>query len=338
MEFINFCGHRRTADRFLEKIRRMSGGPDEVVERLRSLSIYDAVTPDRNKIALDEASNRVRMRVGSDNRKSFSASFPNIFGHGETVEIDCSSGGDCMARLGMPFLTATNVFCNKIEVNRFFEKFNDKTAETRRVELSTAVDGKSLSAGVERVNSSLVLYTRAALDLLGFSIAGKAGSTLAGGQHIPFLRLTAARDLLLRAGCLFAHSRLKAGRIIGKTNLTEKFFLGPEITGYKDKSISPAAQNHKVGGKSFVSLGNRVGLMLRGIELYAFGDIGVTSAHGFAQCYDILKTGADSICIGKSVGLGVALAQKRGVSFFYSIPLTRNTETEKYGFNVDIKF
>ncbi|KAI5176626.1 hypothetical protein PAEPH01_2397 [Pancytospora epiphaga] len=132
--------------------------------------------------------------------------------------------------------------------------------------------------------------------------------------------------------------KISVGRLFGSSNLTEKFFLGPEVRGYRQLAISPVSHNKKVGGNSFISMRTQAGVFVGPVELFAFGDAGVTSVHGLQQCYEIVSAFADNNCLGKSIGCGVSLKNNKSISFIYSVPLTKNEEVENYTLTMDMKF
>lgn len=337
MDFINFYGHRKTTDAVLEKIKRISRKKEEMLSNLNSLHIFDSITPVKNKIALDEASNSIKMKVSSNGSKCLIANFPNILGHGEVFNVNYTTKGDCSVGFAAPYFSATNLFNNKVEFSKTVKNINGKQIKINKAELSTSVTQTNMSIGVEKINKLMVLYTQNVFNFIGISFKTKGGVTRMD-KNIPFVKISAMKDVFFEFDPFFVNFKFGLGRLFGQTNLTEKFFLGSEIKGYKEMSIVPVNQNDKVGGKSFVLLNSRIGFYIKNIELFAFGDVGANTVKGLQQCYEIIRHNDNNNCAGRSVGFGAALKNKKGFSVFYSFPLTNSNEVEKYGFNIDLAF
>lgn len=338
MNFTHFTGHRRTTESLLDKIRRISATPAQTVENLYALNIFSTVTPIKdNKIALEEAPNSLKMRISSNGKKALSMCIPNIFGGGEFLSIDFNTLSNSRLSLGTSSFLGSKIYKNELSVSRKTSEYNKKPVEVNRVELSSTRKTRAVSLGIESIQALVIPYLKYNFNLLGFGIDVKTGVTRKNGST-PFFKFILSRTLAASLGCFFADSSLSLGRLFGQSNLTEKFFLGSTIRGYRDMSITPVSQNNKVGGNSFLLARSRVGACIKNLELFAFGDVGVTSIKGFAECYDLLRKFGDTSCVGKSVGCGISLRDRKGLSFVYSVPLTSNSEIEKYSFGIDMEF
>ncbi|KAI5149208.1 hypothetical protein ENBRE01_0769 [Enteropsectra breve] len=337
MDFISFTGHKRTNKELLDKIKSISRGPAQLFENLNSLSIFNTIVPVKNKIALDEALNSIKMSINSSGNKTVNVSYPNIFGNGEFLKVAFKSLKDFKATVGAPCFIGNSLCKNKISIATSSKRYNDKSVEIKRAEISSGCRGFSAAIGIEKVGNLLVGYNRLATDLFGIGLQSKLGVTYKD-KNKPFIKLIASKDFLAQYKNLFLESSLSVGQIFGQTNLTERFFLGSKIHGYKDMSIAPVSQNKKIGGTGFIEVRNKLGVTVKNIDLFLFGDLGVCTGNGVKESLNAIKNWDDNSYIGKSVGCGLALSNKKNISFIYSVPLTTSSETEKYRFGVDIEF
>lgn len=337
MDFISFTGHKRTAESFLNKIKDISTSQNSLYEHLGSLGIFESYTPVKNRIALEESSNSVKMKISSKGTRSVSVNLPNILGNGEFVSIDASGLKDVSLSLGKPIFFNNRLFNSKISLVKTKKNINDKDIEIKRAEVSARAGLSTAKIGTERIQKLDMFYSQYIFDFLGARIDSKMGFTKTD-QIIPFCRVILSRTLGLEGKRLFCESSLRAGKIFGQTNLTEKFFLGESLRGYQSSSIGPVNQNKKMGGNSFIEVKSRVGVFVKSLELYAFADVGVNSVKGLKECGEMLARFGDNNCIGKSVGVGVSLKNKKGPSFIFAVPFTSNPEAERYSFGIDFEF
>lgn len=337
MDFISFTGHKRTTESFLRKIKSISTSQKSLHDHLGSLAIFESYTPVKNKIALEESTSSVRVKISSKGTKTLSMRFPNIFGNGEFVSLNASGLKDLSLSLGKPVFFNNQLLNSKISLTRTRKSINDKDIEIKRAEISTKARQSTAKIGTERIQKLDMFYFQYISRLLRSRIDTKIGFTRTD-QIIPFCRVILTKTLGLKGERLFCESTLRVGKIFGQTNLTEKFFLGESLRGYLSSSIGPVNQNKKIGGNSFIEIKNRVGVFMKSLELYAFADAGVSSVKGLKECGETLAKFGDNNCIGKSVGMGISLRNKKGPSFIFAIPLTSNPEAEKYSFGVDFEF
>lgn len=337
MDFINFTGHRRTTKSLLDRIKSISTSQKRLHEHLESLGVFDSYTPVKNKIALEEMSNSVKIRISSKGDRTVSMNFPNIFGNGEFVSMDASGPKDVSLSIGRPMFFNSHLFNSRISISRTKKNINDKDIEVRRAEIGAKAGHSTVKVGMEQVQKLSMVYSQYVFRILGSQVDTKVGLTRAD-QAVPFCRVVLSKVVGLKGERMFCESSLKLGRILGQTSLTEKFFLGESLRGYPSSSIGPVSQNKKVGGNSFVEIRNRVGVFVKSLEIYAFADAGVNSAKGLRECGETFARFGDNNCIGKSVGLGVSLKNKKGPSFIFAVPLTSNPEAERYSLGIDFEF
>lgn len=337
MNFIQFTGHKKTTEKLLNNIKSVSNTKKSLLENLYSLDIFSSCTPVKNKISLDESPNSVKMRMSYKGENSLVASFPNIFGGGESVKMNFSGLKSFCVDIGRPVFINNKILRTKLSISRETKEINHKEIEVKKIELATARGDLSLRAGLERMQKFDVLYTRAIKSIFGFNIDSKIGVTNTK-EATPFGKLIIGKKFGFCNENTFLEIGLKLGRIFGPTSIIEKFFLGDTIRGYKKQSIGPVSQNKKVGGNSFIEMRSKAGFYIKKIELFTFVDIGVNSIKGIRECGDILCRFGDNNCIGKSVGLGVALKNKKGPAFIFAMPLTTNLDAEKYVFGADFEF
>lgn len=166
----------------------------------------------------------------------------------------------------------------------------------------------------------------------------------------PFIKFNASKKI--RKECNYAYLEMfgEIGKIFLYTdNTTESESEGTEtnnnsifnkyfatIRGYKRNAITPIENSKKQGGSTFLKFIVEGGIKLTK-KLHAFGFVD-TAACTDKPLVATLKQLDDreSTCIGRSIGLGIKI--KDAVSFVYAVPLTKSIETEKFQFNMDMKF
>lgn len=337
MNFIQFSGHKKTTETLLNNIKSISKTQKSLLENLTSLKIFNSCTPEKNKICLDESSNSIKMKISSKGGKNVTASFPNILGGGEYCKVNFQSVKDVLVEVGKPLFIGNSMTQTSLVASRNIKEINDKDVEIRRIELGNKFPNFTMKTGFEKIQKLDVFYNQVILKMMGVKIDTKLGMTKTD-KNIPFMKIIAQNKWHFSGNSLFLDIGVKCGKIFGQTSLVEKFFLGDSLKGYKKESIGPVNQNKKIGGNSFIELRGKTGLFIKRIELFAFGEVGVNSVKGLRECGDILMNFGDNNCIGKSVGVGVSLKDKKGPSFIFAMPLTTNPEAEKYFFGVDFEF
>lgn len=148
-----------------------------------------------------------------------------------------------------------------------------------------------------------------------------------------YLKLCGCKKFRYNLCRFFFESTVEIGRIWGKAHLLEKYFMN--IRGYRPRSITPINQNQKLGGTSYFSARNSLGMNIFKSEIFGFYDIGVNTQNGLKGCLKLIENN-ESSCVGKSVGVGIRL--NNAFSCIYAMPLTKNLETEKFQFGFDITF
>ncbi|KAM0681450.1 hypothetical protein GINT2_000652 [Glugoides intestinalis] len=337
MNFIQFTGHKKTSEKLLNNIKGVSKTKKSLLENLYSLDIFSSCTPVKNKISLDESPNSVKMRMAYKGENSLVASFPNIFGGGESIKMNfCGIKSFCID-IGRPVFISNKILRTKLSISRETKEINHKEIDIKKIELATARGNLSLKSGLERMQKFDVLYTRAITSIFGFNIDSKFGVTKTN-ETTPFSKVIIGKKFGVWGENTFLEIGLKLGKIFGPTSIIEKFFLGDTIRGYKKQSIGPVSQNKKVGGNSFIEMRSKAGVYIKKIEAFTFLDIGVNSIKGVKECGEILCRFGDNNCIGKSIGVGVAMKNKKGPAFIFAMPLTTNLDAEKYVFGADFEF
>lgn len=352
MNFIHFYGHKKTAESILDSIKSMSSSPKELLENLYSLNVFNSCTHVKNKVCLSESPNTIKMKLSSKSKnnemamsKNIIVNFPNVFGGGEFFNLSFQSYKDAAVEIGKPLFLNGSIAHTKIAASRNVREINDKEVDIKKIELGTkfnnalqgAISSLWLGLGFEKIQKLDVLYSHSIFKAFGTKVDTKLGMTRAD-KLIPFLKVVVGRKLCLEGNRLFFETGLKLGKIFGQTSLVEKFFLGDTLRGYKKESIGPVNQNKKIGGNSFIEIRNKIGFYINKFEVFAFGDVGVNSVKGFGECSNILMSFGDNNCIGKSVGVGVSMKNKKGPSFIFAVPLTSSSDCEKYVVGVDFEF
>jgi len=337
MDFVSFIGHKRTSEKLLNNIKRISKTPNVLYENLNFLNVFESYVPVKTKIALEESKNSIKMKITSKGNKDVAVAFPNIFGNGEYLKINASNLSNVNVRLGTPLIFNSKLYKGQIAVESSEKSINDKEIQTKKAEIGLKTGNTTMKIGTEQVVALRTVFGQFLSNFLGARFDAKFGYTKTE-KTIPFLKLIVGKKIKLEGSRFFVESDLKGGKIFGHTNLLEKFFLGDNLRGYKNNSVSPVNKNLKIGGNSFIEIKNKIGVFVKNTEIFSFADFGVNSVKGIRECGKILANFEDNNCIGKSVGVGISLKNMRGPSFIFAVPLTSNPEVEKYSFEVDFKF
>lgn len=337
MDFLVFGGHKKTSDKILEKVKKISKSKDSLFTNLNGLEIFDSFEINKNKINLNETNNSIKMKINSQGNKNFSLKLPNLFGNGEFINGNGSGVNDFRVSVGKPVFynnSLTNIFLsfqrNEININKTNIKVN-------KTEFTSKTNKGTLKVGTEFVKDTQTNYVRFITEALGFKGDIKFGFNKEE-KALPFAKLAIEKTIGLKFRNLFFESTIQVGQIFGHTTLLDRFFLGNSLPGYKDLSVGPVSQNNKVGGKSIVEIKNKAGISIRNISIFGFADAGANVSQGLGDCCRVLYSFEDTNCIGKSVGVGVSFRDKKGPSLLFAVPMTSNTEAEKYSFTVDYQF
>lgn len=349
MNFVQFTGHRKTSDSLLNTVKDISKSPKDLLFNLQALNIFNRYSAEKNSVKLHEASNTIKMKLTSKGKgkvtKSLLVNLPNIFGGGEFLSLSFHGPREISAEIGKPVIMSSGVGQVKLSAGRSTREIDEREIDIKKAEISAKLpkpsdglfSGLSLSLGAEKIQKLNVLYSQGIFRLLGIRIDAKAGATKTD-RLIPFLKVIGDKKFGFSFGRLFYDTGVRLGKIFGQTSLVEKFFIGDGLRGYKKESIGPMNQNKKIGGNSFIEVKNRVGMYIGKFELFLFGDVGVSSVKGLEECAQMMGTFGDNNCIGKSVGVGISMKNKKGPSFIFAVPMTTNPGCEKYVLGVDFEF
>lgn len=337
MNFIQFTGHKKTSEKLLDSIRKVSPTQESLLENLSSLKMFYSLDAKKNKIALSEKQNAIKMKVTSSGKKNFSLQFPNILGGGEFLKVDFQGIKDLGFEAGKPLFIKDQLVHAKISANRNIKEINDREIEIRKIDVGAKVSDANVKLGFEKIQKLDVFWCKIMTKLLGFKIDTKIGMTKTEKQ-IPFLKLVTGKKVAVEGHNLFLEASFKVGKIFGQTSLVEKFFLGDALSGYKKGSVGPVSQNKKIGGNTFIEMRSKAGVYIRNLKLFAFGELGACSVKGLKECGEIIANFGDNNCIGKSIGLGLSMKDRSGPSVLFAVPLTTNPDAEKYYFGIDFEF
>jgi hypothetical protein len=315
--------------------------------------MFDSCISNRNKVCLDESPNTIKMKLASKTKKNGTAmsknlivNFPNLLGNGEFFNLNFQSYKDIKMEIGKPLFFNNKILQTKISASRNVREINDKEVDLKKIEAETKIINDSLRSivenprfifGLEKIQKLSVFYNQTIFKFLGIKLDSKLGMTKTT-KFIPFLKIIGNKKIRTDNKWLFFETGVKIGKIFGQTSLIEKFFIGDGLRGYKKESIGPVNQNKKIGGNSFVEIRNKIGVYIKKFEIFAFSDVGVNSVKGLQECGSILMNFGDNNCIGKSVGAGVSMKNKKGPSFIFAIPLTTCSDSENYIIGVDFEF
>lgn len=336
MNFFQFINHKKTTSRILDSIK---GNYNTLFESFGLLTVSTKSAKSKKGTF---GGNSIKMKVssrGGDIRRNIAINFPNLLGGGEFFRLNFQDTKNASAEIGRPIFIKEKAVQTRLEASRKTREINEKKIQIQRFEagLSNFFSGLCLRAGIEKLPKLDIFYGQAILKLFGLRMDVKAGTSRIEGL-IPFLKIVGGRKFGISNSRFFLETAVKIGKIFGQTSIVEKFFIGESLRGYKKESIGPVNQNKKIGGNGFIELRNRAGFNAGQFEFFIFGDVGTNSVKGLGDSGRILMGLGDNNCIGKSVGVGMAMKGKRGPSFIFAVPMTTTADSEKYVIGVDFEF
>lgn len=346
-------GARRTSERFLDKIQRMSmgGGIEDVVEKLRGLKIFSAVTKTKDGVSVTEEKRSISF--GGDTTRSVPRGylrlrFPNMFGRAENLELSLSTSKDVSLKFTKPvFVFHRSLAFLSVFGSRDLMKSPHEEYPHVRISLEAEREGQRVCAGREKIGYLDQAFLEVRQRLSVFDIKGKLGMFDSRSCRA-FLKTQVgmAVERVFRHG-LFTDLHVATGAILGEPHIAERYYLGENIKGYKDMSISPSNCGLKIGGSSFLEMSHRVGFCGWDAKAFGFWSLGYVSegkdiANGIKSA---IQSGSyrDIECFGASVGIGATVPVMRSkdgpvVAVSFAVPMTNNRQVQRLQFGFDMDF
>ncbi|EOB11682.1 hypothetical protein NBO_937g0001, partial [Nosema bombycis CQ1] len=285
---------------------------DTLKDKLKSLKIFSYVESDNNKLKVVEDKNRINVSsssVSGEMKNSLNIHLPNLFGRAINSKVSLSSLTDYKIELSKPVLTKRLFFLNFFNENHIVR----------------------LPCGNFSMNKSEVEL--------------KELNKIISPNPFTKFELAVKPTLDLFKG-LKLETRFGLGSIFGNPPQYDKFYLGKNVKGYKDKFISPTDYNVKNGGLSYLEVTTKLLFSMNKLNLYAFNSFGYNSRQRnlTKTLNEIQKEiyNKDNSAFGHSIGLGVSVPVNKETGSLLdatlSFPLTNNSNIEKYQFDLNFDF
>ncbi|ORD97076.1 hypothetical protein HERIO_1034 [Hepatospora eriocheir] len=267
-------------------------------------------------------------------------------------------------KITKPIITSDDIVYLNGSSNKFNRQINNDCYEIVQNEIginSLFNINKYLGIGSELINNKYNYYMRVFYDLLGINFNTtikyisddvinvidesikdesmennkntlKKCDKLNDVLNNMLVRLEVNKLFNIDLSMFFFNMKVSLGQIfLNTSSITDMFFIN-NIKGYLRDGITPKVNNVKLGGTSYVTLNNKAGIRILNHELFGFADFGINTRQSMISNFKRLFDN-NSVCIGKSVGIGVLL--NNSLSFSYAIPLTSTFNFTN--FNLEIK-
>lgn len=331
-------GIRKTKNFILDNLIDNSKSIDSLKKKLSSLNIFSSVEASKNKIKVVEDRNRINVS-SNGTKNSLNIFLPNILGRAINSKISLSTFSDYNISLSFPVFTKKILFLNFFNTNSLLN-LPCGSYPLNKSEIELDIKKLKIGVGVDKIQDDLIKYVRMNLESPIMAISIKQGST-------SFTKVELDKKINLNILSWLKYSmRLGVGAIYGKPPKYERFFLGKNVKGYKDNTISPTDFNLKNGGLSYLEVTNKLLLNISKVDLYLFNSFGYNSrqkslVNTSKEAYKELRN-MNNPAYGLSVGIGACMPLSDGsgtlIDASLSFPLTNNKNIEKYQFDLNFDF
>nr|ABO69717.1 unknown [Nosema bombycis] len=341
---VEFQGIKKTKKGILERLMATSDTLDTLKDKLKSLKIFSYVESNNNKLKVVEDKNRINVSsssVSGEMKNSLNIHLPNLFGRAINSKVSLSSLTDYKIELSKPVLTKRLFFLNFFNENHIV-RLPCGNFSMNKSEVELKVSPVSMAVGLEKAPDNPRKYARINYESKGVNLGIK--------QDIspnPFTKFElAVKPTLDLFKGLKLETRFGLGSIFGNPPQYDKFYLGKNVKGYKDKFISPTDYNVKNGGLSYLEVTTKLLFSMNKLNLYAFNSFGYNSRQRnlTKTLNEIQKEiyNKDNSAFGHSIGLGVSVPVNKETGSLLdatlSFPLTNNSNIEKYQFDLNFDF
>ncbi|KAF9763659.1 hypothetical protein NGRA_1139 [Nosema granulosis] len=338
---IEFQGIKKTKKTILEKLMQTSDSIDSLKNALSSLNIFSSIEEkDKNKIKVVEDKSRINISSNSEKNNSLNISLTNLFGRAINSKINISNLSNYSFKISSPII-ANKLFFLNFSNTKSLLNLPCGSYGVNKSDVGLVLDNLKISMGLDSIQGDRNKYLS-----LNYT-APSVGLNIKQDLTSPFTKIEAENKLSVSLLPFLKHSlRIGVGCILGKSPQYERFFLGRNIRGYKDKTISPVDFNVKNGGLSYIEVTNRLILNISKINLYLFNSLGYNSrqqnlVNTARETYKEIRNMNNS-AFGLSVGVGacVPLSNDSGTKLdaALSFPLTNNKNVERYQFDLNFDF
>ncbi|WUR02870.1 SAM50-like protein [Vairimorpha necatrix] len=319
-------GYKKTKEKFLNKISRISSDMSSLKDKLNQLNIFSSVTENKKKITVYENTRKISINSKGKDQNEININFPNIFGKGENFNVNMRSLKEYEVNFTKPF-----IFNNFL----FFADFNTKRSIRRLFDKEHVLSNKEMGIRNKYVDFGYGLdkyvFLRFNQDNIKFNIL----------QGLDYAKITASLNFDFFLCKNIQHKViLSTGSALGNISDINKFYIGENIKGYKKDSIIP---NMNEGGRSFLEFTNKMIFNVKNMDFYIFDSIGLN--HSGINILDFKCKSEERFpgSMGHSLGVGlnIPLYEKiNGPNIDISLawPMIKDRDLESYQFSFDINF
>lgn len=325
---IQIFGLKKTNKNFISKISRISTDISNLKSNLSQLNIFSDMVDTRNKLSVTELKNNISINSKGKDKNSLTVNFPNLFGKAENIYLNINSIKEYEVSFTKPFIFSKFLVFANINNSRFVKKLSDEEHVINTKEVGISSKYFEFGYGLDKY-----IFMKYTMPHLNINLK----------KGLDFFKITSMASIDFDVFRLFRYNfKIGTGFVSGNISPVDKFYLGENIKGYKNNSISPIINKNKVGGKSYLEMTNKIIFEMKNINFYLFGSMGINNKeNNLVKIFNELpniKTSALGLSIG--TGISVPMYGKDGPNMDISLafPLVRDSNTEMYQFSFDIGF
>lgn len=356
---LTITGYKKTNPNFLKSIFKdsvllntLKNSPLDILSKFSSLKI----TNSNNKINLQMTEFKKKLNIGFSKTGFYANIFyPNIFGNGEILNLTAND------KLSISF--------EKPFIGKFFriDTFKENMLNFNIMGIKSGIVKKNLSCelGYEHIqckekescyksdisssykndayhlneNLKPAHHNKYFVNLIGricnLNMHFQSG-IVKNEKKSFFSKLDMNYKFNYKLGNLFYNLNLFSGFIIGKAHRKDKIYIGSNLPGYKNNSIS-----FEKGGRSYCEIINKLGLSYKYCDVFIYHANGMVSNQ--YNLYNTLRSNLYSMVllpevrnIGISTGVGVKIpVMGKKVCFMYNIPLGYKENFQSFNFGME---
>lgn len=269
--------------------------------------------------------------------------FPELFSRNKSIELRYSTNQDSKVSfrsVGAESTTEYSLFKNFLRTPR-------RVFEARGLLFRIQFPNSELDVKVEDLARVRMCKVKLGRKYRDATVSLQAGFIPRQGSFAK-LEVSGTQTIDMYRG-LYTKLEWGAGLITGNVHATDRFFRGSAVKGYKPASIYPSTEDGVGGGVSFVEAAQSIGVKLPHFDLFVFANMGFCSKQSnFVQtltnCLQAMACDNKPRCLGLSIGAGISSLislgnlGKRNIVASFSIPLTNNPDTQRFGIGLNAEF
>ncbi|KAK6090518.1 hypothetical protein P3W45_000615 [Vairimorpha bombi] len=325
---IQILGLKKTKKDFISKISQISSDVSILKSNLSQLNIFSDIADIRNKVTVIELKNKISINSKGKDKNSITINFPNLFGKAENINLNINSIKEYEVSFTKPFIFSKFLVFANVNNSRHVKKLFDEEHIIDTKEIGVSSKYFELGYGLDKY-----IFMKYNMPYLNINLK----------KGIDFTKITSMVNIDFDVLRLFRYNfKIGSGMALGNIPPVDRFYLGENIKGYKNNSISPVINKNKVGGRSYLEITNKMIFGIRNINFYLFGSMGLNNKEeNLGKIFNELpniKTSALGLSIGTGISIPMHGKEGPNIDMSLAFPLVRSSNTEMYQFSFDIGF